>query len=627
MTVHSRPARFRLRPVLATAAAAALLLTGTAAASDATATPRPTADGFQLGVTHTQRSIDSWGDPAAVADAKRLLADLGPLQNQHLMGWGTSNPWPDPDSDARDWESLDARMALIDETGGTPVITLCTAPGWMKPGGGRDSDGDGEDDMDWAMEAPVAPEHFDDFARLAAETAQRYPQVRHFQVWNEFKGFWNEAENRWDYEGFTEFYNVVYTAVKEVRPDALIGGPYTPMVTYAEPGSHPSDISGEWGVLDRRPLDAIEYWLANNVGADFFTMDAAAQTSDGEWHPTTTAQVTDKFRTITEWVAARTDLPIWWSEFYAEVSPAHNGSTPAMMRAALAGMRDGGASVALWWQPECAESGNFPCLWTSVQQPGGGQPTEYTPVAEEFTPVMSTADYSWVDEFDGPAGSGPDPALWVQETGCNWGDTANKEDQCYTDGGHNAELDGQGNLVIHARAEEYTNQWGESASFTSARLKSTHTTGSGNIVVRAKMDGWQPGAWPAIWTLGQPEDVWPLHGEVDLMENGLNGSDWRPTYNVHTPTHRGGALFYADAPGFPADFDPAEFHEYELDWESGPDGWAALSIDGVWYATLPLDVPADSPATVLLNVAVGSWAGAPDPNLDFTMTVDYVRVV
>lgn len=382
MTVpYRRPTRRRIGRIVTAAITGFTVLA--AAAISWPALAEPSGD-LQLGLTHTERSIDSWGAPDSIANAKQILADIGPLQNQHLMGWGTENPWPDPESTDRNWETLDARIGLVRETGGTAVITLCTAPGWMKPGGGRDEDDNGEDDMDWEMEAPVAPEHYDDFAQLAAETAQRYKDVKYFQIWNEFKGFWNDASNHWDYEGFTTFYNTVYEAVKEVRPDAVIGGPYAPMVTYQDGGSHPSPVGGEWGVLDHRVLDAIEYWLDNNVGADFFTLDGAAQTSDGRWYPTTTDQVTDKFQTITDWVAERTDLPIWWSEFYVELRADSNASTPEMIEAALVGMEQGGADVALWWQPECSATGSFPCLWTSVQQPGGGQPTRFTTIAQSY---------------------------------------------------------------------------------------------------------------------------------------------------------------------------------------------------------------------------------------------------
>ena len=49
--------------------------------------------------------------------------------------------------------------------------------------------------------------------------AKRYPNVKHYMVWNEFKGFWDPANNRWDAEGYTELYNEIYVALKAVDKD------------------------------------------------------------------------------------------------------------------------------------------------------------------------------------------------------------------------------------------------------------------------------------------------------------------------------------------------------------------------------------------------------------------------
>ncbi len=333
--------------------------------------PESTASDFQLGVTHERLTADWWGDEEAVASAEQILSGVGPLQNQHLMGFGAENPWPDPNSDARDWGSLDERMQLIEDTDGTPVITLCCAPGWMTPGG-----------EDWPenYEAPM-PQYYDEYAQLAAEAAQRYPQVEYFQVWNEFKGFWNNDENRWDYEGFTELYNLVYTAVKEVRPDARLGGPYVSLNTYADCSHDCSDLSGTWGTVDQRDLDAMEYWMDNAVGAEFFTVDTWSSTKDG-YYPNQD-ETNQKFRAITEWITARTDLPVWWSEFYAPEAAGSEASSLGLMRAAIEGMRDGGAAVALLWGPECQSE--LPCIWTPTAEAGGGQPTEYLPLVQEFS--------------------------------------------------------------------------------------------------------------------------------------------------------------------------------------------------------------------------------------------------
>ena len=147
------------------------------------------------GLTHTQYSADPGGDSRAVAGARSVLSGTGNcLQNQYVMGFGADNPEPSPG--VFNFSTLDARLALIRQTGGTPVITLCCSPDWMKGGDAGTTD--------WSrIDAALLPEHFDDFAAFARKVAQRYPDVRHYQVWSELKGFWSTSLNRWDYEGYT----------------------------------------------------------------------------------------------------------------------------------------------------------------------------------------------------------------------------------------------------------------------------------------------------------------------------------------------------------------------------------------------------------------------------------------
>jgi hypothetical protein len=83
-----------------------------------------------VGVTHTQFSADAWRNPVATARARRVLRATSRLQNQSIMGWGALNPEPAPGH--YDWTTLDRRVAFIQRSGGTPVITLCCAPDWMK---------------------------------------------------------------------------------------------------------------------------------------------------------------------------------------------------------------------------------------------------------------------------------------------------------------------------------------------------------------------------------------------------------------------------------------------------------------------------------------------------------------
>src|SRR5512135_1511150 len=120
---------------------------------------------LSVGVTHTRFSMDPGVPPAAAARAQRVLAATASYQNQHVMGWGALNPEPSPGR--YDWSSLDHRLDLIRRSGGTPVVTLCCAPDWMKGGRAGRTNWDRLD---------VRPDraHVADFAALSAAVARRY---------------------------------------------------------------------------------------------------------------------------------------------------------------------------------------------------------------------------------------------------------------------------------------------------------------------------------------------------------------------------------------------------------------------------------------------------------------------
>ncbi|ADG88639.1 hypothetical protein Tbis_1927 [Thermobispora bispora DSM 43833] len=298
------------------------------------------------GLTHTQyTAADDFGDRAVSS-----LAAARVVQNQHIMGFGAGNPEPRPGE--YDFSSLDERVRLIAETGGVPVITLCCAPDWMK--GGRPGT------TDWSL-LEIAPrrEHFDDFARLAAAVARRYPQVRHFIVWNEFKGFWDQRRGEWDAVAYTELYNRVYDALKEVDPRIRVGGPYMPVDSYAGEPPVPSEVSGPWGTVDGRVLKAIDYWLRHKRGADFIVVDGGSLTAEGELRPDEFGAL-GKFGAMTRWLRERSGLPVWWAEFYPlPCASLEGGACPALgwperrrlavTAAALIELAESGAATVLHW--------------------------------------------------------------------------------------------------------------------------------------------------------------------------------------------------------------------------------------------------------------------------------------
>ncbi|AYN42123.1 xylan 1,4-beta-xylosidase [Streptomyces dangxiongensis] len=328
------------------------------------------------GFTHTRYSADQ-GSPAATARVTRLLGrDGGLAQNQHIMGWGADNP--EPARGRYDFDALDRRIGLVRASGGTPVITLCCSPDWMKgatAGAGR---------TDWsraALESAPLPAHYQDFADLAATVARRYPDVRHFIVWNEFKGFWNDAGSRWDYEGYTRMYNLVYKALKNVDRDVMVGGPYLVMDSVDPRGPHASTaLRGPWGAMDQRVLDAFAYWNTHRAGADFTVVDGASYTRDDALLPDEFA-ATAKLTAVGTWVRRLTrDLPLWWAEYYVEPGDGDGERTGwsephrvAVQATGMIAMVRGGAGSGFYWNPQ-ERTGPCPgCLWSPTDTAGGGR--------------------------------------------------------------------------------------------------------------------------------------------------------------------------------------------------------------------------------------------------------------
>ncbi|MFJ2817700.1 xylan 1,4-beta-xylosidase [Streptomyces sp. NPDC087294] len=329
------------------------------------------------GFTHTQYSADD-GDDAATARVEQRVKGVGGLpQDQAMMGWGADNP--EPVKGRYDFGAMDQRVDFIRRSGGIPVVTLCCSPDWMKGGTS------GVDHTDWsqaALERAPLPEHYADFAALAATVAKRYPDVRHFIVWNEFKGFWNDARSRWDYEGYTRLYNLVYKALKKVDKNIMVGGPYLVMDSLDPRSSDASPtFKGSWGAMDQRVLDAFSYWNRHKAGADFVVVDGSSYTNDDELLPDEFA-ATDKFTAVGDWVRARTgDLPLWWSEYYVEPADGDDERRGwsetrrvAVQAAGLIAMVKGGATSGFYWNPEKKKGTDCPgCLWTPTYDADGGR--------------------------------------------------------------------------------------------------------------------------------------------------------------------------------------------------------------------------------------------------------------
>ena len=243
----------------------------------------------------------------------------------------------------------------------------------------------------------------------------------------------------------------------------------------------------------------------------------------------------------------------------------------------------------------------------------------------------------WSDEFDteGPI----DGSKWFPQTQlpAGMGGWFNGELQHYTNRLENAFIE-DGFLNIVAKRENFTDQ-GETKQFTSARLNAKFAFTYGRVDVRAKLPRGE-GTWPAIWTLGKNinEDgawwdnqgfgttPWPACGEIDIMEHGL-GAVNHVSSALHTPSSFGNTI-NTDSKEISDVAD--NFHVYSVNWSPNQ---ITFLIDGEGYYTYNPPVkdantwPFDLEQYLILNVAMGGFAGSIDPSFtESPMVIDYIRI-
>ncbi len=374
---------------------------------------------LKVGVTHIQESINSGGNASAKANARGLLGQAAYYQNQHIIGFGVSNLWDDPSKDVADWNwtSLDSRVSLMRDTGAVPVLTLCCAPTWMVDSTWTPGKYSGGSNTDWSqLEKAPRDTYEDEFAYMVQQIVDRYdgvnldtngvafPKIEYFQVWNEMKGLWDSGNNRWNYTKYNRMYGLIYDSIKEVRPEANVGGPYVRLSRYVYPnGSQTSSLSSSaYGTVDQRDMNVVTQWLTwlttntdndGNYKAQFVTVDGSIHpkdVTDGTFPPDIYNAI-QVYQDVDDWLNSQmtsiigTNLPIWWAEDYVgKVNGTAILITPELYQpSALARMLYkhilGGTSTTLRWGPEeqvnssGVAQGNHQNLFSSTRFSGGGQ--------------------------------------------------------------------------------------------------------------------------------------------------------------------------------------------------------------------------------------------------------------
>jgi beta-glucanase (GH16 family) len=235
---------------------------------------------------------------------------------------------------------------------------------------------------------------------------------------------------------------------------------------------------------------------------------------------------------------------------------------------------------------------------------------------------------TWSDQFDGPAGTPPDPAFWSALV--NGGGGGNQELEYYLPSA--SALDGNGNLVITAARNSGTYPtWYGPSRFTSGKIWTQGRLAFryGHLEIRAAFPcAGQSGAWPAIWLMGTNYNNvgWPACGEIDVFES--YGKDLSST-QISAAVHISGGS-KSQLTNLPPAHDAAQFHVYTLDWNPTS---IEIGVDGKTYLTVKkgdLDNwPFTQPFFLILNLAIGGALGgnvSGDASLPYTAKFDYVRL-
>ena len=231
-----------------------------------------------------------------------------------------------------------------------------------------------------------------------------------------------------------------------------------------------------------------------------------------------------------------------------------------------------------------------------------------------------SGSYVFHDEFDGPAGSAPDPSKWAvakaRETikdPTYWEEPGHIGQ--YRDDRRNVFVDGNSNLVLRAAKDGPT--------YYSGKVQSSWRGGVGHTwEARIKLNCLTAGAWPAFW-LGNEDN-----GEIDTVEWYGNGN-WPSATTVHAKAN-GGEWKTQNV-----SLDSG-WHTWRFQWdEAGIRFWKDFADGAQPYFDVPAssmpDWPFNNPGYTMFpvfNLAVaGSGGGDPGPgSYPADMLVDYIRV-
>lgn len=228
--------------------------------------------------------------------------------------------------------------------------------------------------------------------------------------------------------------------------------------------------------------------------------------------------------------------------------------------------------------------------------------------ASVVKPVPAQGDI-W-DDFDGPAGVSPDPALWNRVSDTAFGISSIVAEQ--------SALDGNSHLAITAILQA-------DGSWLSGIVEAAQTMEYGTYSAAMKLPPGH-GMHASFWMMGpghswSPPGGWPQCGETDIMEHIDDGNGYS---TVHGPVNSVPAVSsYQSQIKWPFGFDPSKaFHVYTLTKLAGHavhflvDG---QDVGAIGAASIPPGQPweLEAPQKPIFSLSVSGpsdWGGGTNAN-------------
>jgi beta-glucanase (GH16 family) len=259
----------------------------------------------------------------------------------------------------------------------------------------------------------------------------------------------------------------------------------------------------------------------------------------------------------------------------------------------------------------------------------------------------------WSDEFNGAAGSAPNPQYWTltqgltpdgaQSYNCLYGQTTSGCNPAAP----NVYLDGNGNLALVARAAAAAPN-----GVTTGRISSTAGSNNQTILfstlygrVEAGMTlpagSGNQGVWPAFWMLGTniPAINWPSCGELDIMEYVGAANETQVYSTLHGQAYANEGLGVRDtiAGGW------GGYHVFGAIWSPNQVSFYVDSIDNIYGTISTADImanqawdngglaawPFNNPMFIIFDLNMGGpFPGNVSAATSYpqTLLIDYVRV-